>query len=118
MEKRSIIITTFVLVWLLALTAINLNGITGASVLNNNEQWVCNKLQCTEQYTTQELQQKFCRIENSQILCSISVDGQVSDHLIDQINWESLQICKKAICTEEVKIKPVNYEVDLNQMQN
>ena len=114
MEKRNIIITTFVLVWLLALTAININGITGASVLNNNEQGVCNKLQCTEQYTTQELQQKFCRIENDQILCSISIDGQTGEYPIDQVNWDSIQICKKALCLQEVKARTVNYDVDLS----
>src|SRR3989338_3125272 len=98
MERRKVIIGSIILIWLLALTVINVGGITGASVLSGKE----------------ELQQKLCKFKDDQLLCSISIDGQTGEYPIDQVNWDSIQICKKALCLQEVKARTVNYEVDLS----
>ncbi len=115
MERREAIIGGIILIWLLALTVTSIGGITGASVLSGKEEWTCSNLQCVEVFTKEELQQKLCKFKDSQLLCSISIDGQTADYPIDQVNWDSLQICKKAVCLQEVKARTVNYEVDLNQ---
>ena len=81
MERRKVIIGSIILIWLLALTVINVGGITGASVLSGKEEWTCSNLQCVEVFTKEELHSRY-EIYMEQYCKVINIEGRAAVEMV------------------------------------
>ncbi len=115
MDKKVLIISLILGVWLISLTVFSFSS-TG-NTIKSEEKWICNKAECTETYSPIELQQKFCVFESNDFFCSVESNGQIARLPMSQINWTAVSssICKKAKCVEEIRVKEVDYEINISQ---
>lgn len=102
----------FVLLLILIIIAIGAAGF--GLFLEKDSTWICAQTDCSRFMTKQEIINTIC-IPNDEgiMICSLNVDGQVATVPLTQLNVSALNICAEYRCIAEMKIKEVDYPIEI-----
>jgi len=102
----------FVLLLVLIIIAIGAAGF--GLFLEKDAKWICAQTDCSRFMTGQEVIATICSPnEEGMMFCSLNVDGQVATVPLTQLNVSALNICAEYKCIAEMKIKEVDYPIEV-----
>lgn len=118
MKKRAnkTLMIAFVLIGILL--AFNFLSYTG--MITKEEQWACSQYVCDKAITAQEWVDKNCYVlpdGSEQIVCRVIIDDKEQLVPLNMINTQALNQCIEARCVQEVRVRPADYKVELQQPQ-
>lgn len=117
MEINKALVIAFVLIaGLIVFSFLNYTGF----VVKEDEQWACSQYACDKVITAEEWVSKNCYTlpdGSNQAVCKVIIDDKEQLVPLNKINTQALNQCVEARCMQEVKVRPVNYTVDLQKLQ-
>lgn len=117
MEINKALVIAFVLI--AGLIAFSFLSYTGF-VVKEDEQWACSQYACDKTITAEEWINSNCYTlpdGSSQIVCKVIIDDKEQLVPLNKINQQALNQCVEARCVQEVKVRTVDYKVDLQKLQ-
>lgn len=111
-----LLIVAFVLIGILI--AFNLLSYTG--MVTGGDKWVCSQYACDKAITAQEWVDKNCYTlpdGGNKVVCKVIIDDKEQLVPLDKIDTQALNQCVEARCVQEVKVRSVDYKVDLQKPQ-
>ena len=130
MKKRNkniiILYTVSIIALVLAIIALALVMVSGSNLLQPEPEgdWKCEIVECTEfiEISGEQWAQENCAITPQGTICTgILEDGTTFqrslEEILSQINLSDLSAtrCLSYVCTQEIKFRPANYEIELSQ---
>lgn len=112
MEINKALVIAFVLIaCLIVFSFLNYSGFAV-----KDDQWVCSQYACDKAITAQDWINSNCYImpnTDNQVVCKVVIDGTEQLVPLSLINQEALNQCVEARCVQEVRVRNVDYKVDL-----
>lgn len=110
--RRKKIDWKFGIIYLLIAIAILGIGFQFYQELNTN--WECAQTDCSRFMTQEEIAANICvEDDNGEMICRVNVDGQDVLIPLDQLSLTDLSFCAEYVCIKEIRIKDVNYPINL-----
>ncbi|MEM7819680.1 MAG: hypothetical protein QXD48_02520 [Candidatus Aenigmatarchaeota archaeon] len=108
MSKTSItIILVVIFAWLIFVTYMIFN------LVIPGERWKCSAVNCTKMLTGIEWANQNCFVAGNQTLCKLVINNQNQLIPIEYLNLSAIQQCIEFRCIEEIKIRNVDYVINI-----
>ncbi len=114
--SKALVIAFVLIAGLIVFSFLNYTGF----VVKEDEQWVCSQYACDKVITAEEWVNNNCYTlpdGSNQVVCKVIIDDKEQLVPLDKINQQALNQCAEARCVQEVKVRSVDYKVDLQKLQ-
>lgn len=114
--NKALVISFVLIAGLMVFSFLNYTGF----VVKEEEQWVCSQYACDKAITAQDWVNNNCYImpdTDNDVVCKVVIDDKEQLVPLSSINQEALNQCVEARCVQEVKVRAVDYKVDLQNTE-
>lgn len=114
--NKALVIAFVLIAGLIVFSFLNYTGFA----VKGDEQWACAQYACDKAITAQEWVDKNCYKlpdGDSQVVCKVIIDNKEQLVPLNKIDTQSLNQCVEARCVQEVRVRPVDYKVELQKPQ-
>ncbi len=115
--NKSLVIAFVLIACLVLFNVLNYTGF----VVKEEEQWGCSQYACDKVVTAEEWVGNNCYVlpdGSNQVICKVVIDNKEQMVPLSMINTQALNQCAEARCVQEVRVRTVDYKVDLQNPQN
>ncbi|MCG2717693.1 MAG: hypothetical protein L6408_02510 [Nanoarchaeota archaeon] len=109
------VVITFVLIG--CLLVFNVLSYTG---MVTKEDWACSQYVCDKQITAQDWINENCYTlpdGSNKVMCKVIIEDKEQLISLEMIDQQALNQCVEVRCVQEARVRPADYNVDLQQPQ-